>query len=154
MVPSPHGLTDLLADRSPQPPGCAAGIRSQLLTLEKSMRHAMVIGVGVGVAMLWLVTSNLGTTYCRFEDRRTERAARTVRQATLAWLARNPGRECPGVQNLRASDELDPQAEVVDEWGHPLRIACSGADVTVRSPGPDGHRGTRDDIVIPKEATQ
>lgn len=114
------------------------------------MRPAMVIGLGVVVAATSIVMSNCRTTYCRF-DRRTEGDARTVRQATLEWLARNPGGGCPGVQDLRASDELDRQAAVIDEWGHPLQVACSDANVVVRSPGPDGHRGTLDDIVVPRE---
>jgi hypothetical protein len=90
--------------------------------------------------------------------------ATAILSAAVDWRGSHPG-VCPTVDQLVADHaiEVDPELHrgkshagrvgvipgTVDPWGAAFAVECSGADVKVRSPGPDGKTGTTDDVVVP-----
>jgi len=84
-------------------------------------------------------------------DPMVDLAKRTVRKLATEsypkWATTNPNKACPA-----KIDELDGGAEP-DPWGHPYKMFC-GADLppgvrtgfAILSFGPDGKKGTPDDI--------
>jgi hypothetical protein len=49
---------------------------------------------------------------------------------------------------LRPGEEVFTEVED-DPWGHPFELEQEGASIRIRSWGPDGERGTKDDICHP-----
>ena len=54
----------------------------------------------------------------------------------------------PGVERLRDEHEISSSTRIIDPWGHIFLIACSPERIEVMSVGPDGKKGTDDDIVV------
>ena len=95
------------------------------------------------------------------ETRGTEKA---LLAATVDWRSTHPG-VCPTVDQLVADHaiEVDPDLHqgkshpgkvgvipgTTDPWGAAFTIECNGADVRIRSAGPDGQPRTADDVVTP-----
>jgi general secretion pathway protein G len=53
---------------------------------------------------------------------------------------------CPTLAQLEESRLLRRGSNTEDPWGHPYEMVCDSDDVNVRSAGPDGERGSADDI--------
>lgn len=82
--------------------------------------------------------------------RATEMAARTLRGGAIAWQGVH-GAGCPTVTALLDERLVDRASKTDDAWGQPFEISCDGADVVVRSRGPDKRPGTPDDVVVPRD---
>lgn len=68
----------------------------------------------------------------------------TIRSAAdVAFIADGA---CPTPAKLVADKRLS--GSVADPWGHDYVIACDGAEVVVRSLGPDGKDKTADDLAF------
>lgn len=76
--------------------------------------------------------------------------ARTIRAAAQNWQETTQTCGCPTVERLVAERQLDPGASHLDSWGHPFELRCADSELYVTSAGPDGVRGTPDDIMIPR----
>jgi hypothetical protein len=84
-----------------------------------------------------------------FPVRAARTACNTIRQATMQWMAVRPGERCPTVEDLKANRDLDTGFGQRDPWGGSYEIRCVDLEIRCTSPGPDGKRGTGDDIVVP-----
>ncbi len=84
-----------------------------------------------------------------------ETGARVIRSAVSQWqLAENEYGECPTVSQLVEDKQLDAGQNSTDPWGEEYQITCADDEVIVSSAGPDKKKGSKDDIVIPKGASQ
>jgi hypothetical protein len=74
-----------------------------------------------------------------------------VTEAYPRWQADNPGKPCPSaLEDLARYFGDDPGVPVLtDPWGQRLVMQCDDAGLVVLSLGPDGTRGTADDIRAP-----
>jgi hypothetical protein len=83
--------------------------------------------------------------------------ANTIRAAAAEWRVEHGA--CPTVAQLVADHVLvlDPSEhhrerytiqDEKDPWGNAYEITCDG-DIVVRSYGPDGKKGTPDDVAVP-----
>ncbi|APR85554.1 Hypothetical protein A7982_10903 [Minicystis rosea] len=70
-----------------------------------------------------------------------------VRQAAEEHLKARPGSPCPTVEALVGAGMLSKQS-AVDPWKTPFIVRCEGAEVEVRSAGPDRMAGTGDDLDV------
>jgi hypothetical protein len=69
---------------------------------------------------------------------------RLVDVAETAAALRSDGARCPSGRDLVAAQAYD--APPKDPWGREVQIVCDGERVVAVSVGPDGRRGTADDI--------
>jgi general secretion pathway protein G len=77
-------------------------------------------------------------------------ACGTLRQATLAYLNKNTGADCPSPEQLKKERQVDETFDIKDPWGQPYKIACeSDESIRVSSSGPDKKENTEDDIRVP-----
>lgn len=74
--------------------------------------------------------------------------ARLIHPVAEKHLIDHPG-QCPTVDQLVASRELDATSNVADPWGTPYVIRCSADETYVISAGPDKRMDTQDDITVP-----
>lgn len=78
-------------------------------------------------------------------------SARVIRLAVTSYRLNHGGDECPSVDVLVASQEIDRASKTVDAWEKPFTIECDErGDATVVSAGPDKKAGTPDDIRVPE----
>jgi general secretion pathway protein G len=80
-------------------------------------------------------------------------ACSTVRQATMQWMAVNPGGDCPTVEQLKHEKDLDTGFNLKDPWNNPYKLNCEADEITCSSAGPDRKEGTEDDIHVPQVDT-
>lgn len=84
-----------------------------------------------------------------------ETGARVIRSAVSQWqLSENEYSECPTVSQMVEDKQLDSGQNTTDPWGEDYTITCADDEVVVSSTGPDKKKGTKDDVVIPKGASQ
>ena len=76
----------------------------------------------------------------------TRARAHVIEIAASDWRAEHAAGACPTVADLKADRNLDPLADDVDAWGHPLTIQCTATTTTVLSAGPDGAASNADDV--------
>ncbi len=78
------------------------------------------------------------------------RAAMTALRATIGFwrVDRRMRDRCPTLDNLAGTPGamFDPATMRNDPWGQPFEIECQGAQVRLRSLGPDRLRDTGDDL--------
>ncbi|MCC7541368.1 MAG: type II secretion system protein GspG [Deltaproteobacteria bacterium] len=96
-----------------------------------------LIATGVSLAVIPQVRK------ARIKDTRTNIQA--VRSAVTLWQ-QDHANECPTVEQLTQSGELDRSKRTTDAWDNPFQITCEGDEIVVSSRGPDGQEGTEDDI--------
>lgn len=96
-----------------------------------------LIATGVSLAVIPQVRK------ARIKETKTDIQA--VRSAVTLWLQDHPG-ECPTVEQLVQSGELDRSKRTADAWDNGFLITCEGDEPIVSSRGPDGQEGTDDDI--------
>lgn len=78
-------------------------------------------------------------------------SARVIRSAITAYRMNHGGDDCPSVDALVASQEIDRASRTLDAWDKPFDIECDErGDATVVSGGPDKRVGTSDDIRVPE----
>jgi general secretion pathway protein G len=97
-----------------------------------------LIATAVGVAVLPRLEK------ARVDSTRTD--AQAIRSAVTLYLGENPGGDCPSVDDLVEGGYLDSSKRTTDAWDNDFIVECEGDNVTVISAGPDGKRGTEDDI--------
>jgi hypothetical protein len=106
------------------------------------------LGVVTGVAMIAAMLHHMAHSGCHYPPVGAARSAcSTIRQATILWMAVNPGRGCPNVDELKV--DLDAAFGSRDPWGGGYEIRCFDDEIICVSPGRDRKRGTEDDIVVP-----
>jgi type II secretory pathway pseudopilin PulG len=76
---------------------------------------------------------------------------RTVRNVAETYQITRTSSECPSMQQLVDSKLMSAGASTDDPWGKPYELSCETGEVNVRSSGPDGERGTEDDLALLKE---
>lgn len=89
------------------------------------------------VASVWLRPSYVN---------RTRSDATALQTAVHIYMATRPSAHCPSLRDLTRAGILDGSRRTRDEWGHPFLIECGGEGMSVSSVGPDGQRGTADDM--------
>jgi hypothetical protein len=78
-------------------------------------------------------------------------SARVIRGAITTYRLNHGGDECPSVEALVASQEIDRASKTLDAWDKPFTIQCDErGDAIVVSAGPDKRVGTEDDIRVPE----
>lgn len=85
----------------------------------------------------------------RAMQRQAHDEARAVREVANPWRLDHPDAPCPTMESLREAHEITATSKITDPWDHVYRVECVADDTWVRSDGPDGKRGTNDDIVVP-----
>jgi hypothetical protein len=103
----------------------------------------------VSVLIPAIVAAITGSDEPRTPFQQREAVSTLVRRYTYEayprWQAANPGKQCPpSLASLRAV--IVPPLEAQDLWNHELGFECSNEGLVVFSLGPDGQRGTNDDI--------
>ena len=96
-----------------------------------------LIATGVSLAVIPQVKK------ARIKETRSDIQA--VRSAVTLWLQDHSG-ECPTVEQLVQSGELDRSKRTTDAWDNAFIITCEGDEPVVSSRGPDEQEGTDDDI--------
>jgi hypothetical protein len=89
------------------------------------------------------------------QNRRNETAAALRKLDTGVAAYRQKNGSAPAAGNIASlADALHPQymSDLVlnDSWGRPIEIEAPAAGIRFRSLGPDGQRGTADDVVFPE----
>lgn len=80
----------------------------------------------------------------------TRQNALKIRSAAQLYKMGHAGDECPSMKTLVDEQVIDQAGKQTDAWDHPFAIACDEKEnVVVTSFGPDGKKGTPDDIVAP-----
>lgn len=120
--------------------------RQQGMTLIEIMIVVVIMGmvtaaVGIGV-MNAKKTSDL---------KLAQTSLRTLRNVAETYLITRSSSECPTLQQLVSSKAMSAGASTDDPWGKPYELSCETGEVNVRSSGPDGERGTADDLALLKE---
>ncbi len=126
----------------------------RLERLERENRWVKRIGAaGVAVVVCSLLTCEIRGG---FEPARlVELQCRSLHVKAMMWKRINrkpPDSLGAMVAPLRQSDEEDFLESVPeDAWGNPYVLEVNAEELRVRSFGPDGRKGTEDDIVYPRE---
>jgi general secretion pathway protein G len=76
-----------------------------------------------------------------------ERDAKRL-QRVAADYRRETGNGCPTLTELERVRVLPEDVRTDDPWGERFRVVCSGAQISVTSPGRDGKPNTLDDIRV------
>ncbi len=114
--------------------------RNQGLTLVEIMVVIVIIGLIAGAAgfavLARLESAKKRTTYTN---------AQSIKQAAETWKMENSSGDCPTVEQL-VEDGIINSGRNRDGWDRDFEISCDGIQISVASSGPDGERGTDDDI--------
>jgi general secretion pathway protein G len=128
--------------------------RSIRLVLRRS-RGMTLIEVLVVLAIVALISGVIAVAVIGHLERariQTSReSARVIRGAVTSYRMNHGGDECPSVDVLVASQEIDRASKTIDAWDKPFVIECDErGEATVVSAGPDKRVGTPDDIRVPE----
>jgi hypothetical protein len=98
----------------------------------------------------WVSVNELVAALNDARKRETSASIDKLGAGVAAYRQRNG--TLPPAGDIKAlTDVLHPQymkdLVIDDGWGHPMDVEVSGTDLRFRSLGPDGRRGTSDDIV-------
>lgn len=117
-------------------------------------RGYSLLEILVVLTIIGLLTAAVGFalfqhfTKARIET--TRQNALKIRSAVQMYKMNNASAECPTAKALVDEQVVDQASKLTDAWDHPFEIACDERDnVVVTSFGPDGRKGTDDDIVAP-----
>lgn len=118
---------------------------------KSAQRGVTLVEVLIVVAIMALIAGGVGFMILpKYRESQVKTAgtnARNIRAVATQFVALKGG-DCPTVEVLIAERELDADGGGQDPWGNVYTISCSGDDISVSSPGPDGQEGTEDDIVV------
>jgi general secretion pathway protein G len=130
----------------------------QLLRLRRLSRGVTLVEVLIVVAIIAMIAGGVTVfalpKYRDAQKTTAETGARVIRQAVQGWQATNNEISCPTISQLVQEKQLDPGANTNDPWGTAYALNCTEDDVIVSSAGPDKKKGTKDDIRVPKGATE
>lgn len=127
----------------------ARRVRQEGMTLVEILIVLVIIGlIATAVTVAVLPMFRKGQIKTATSD------AQSLRSAVILYMGDNAGSGCPTVTDLVQGKYVDSQKRTTDPWGHAFTIDCSGGDVTVVSPGPDGQPGTQDDITTAQNQQQ
>lgn len=133
----------------------AADLRQKLVR-RKRARGVTLFEVLIVVAILAMVAGGVAffalPQFNKAKISTAESAARVIRQAAQSWMATNNETSCPTISQLIQDKLLDSGQNTSDPWGQGFTITCSEDDVIVASNGPDKKKGTKDDVVVPKQS--
>jgi general secretion pathway protein G len=121
----------------------------------RRMRGMTMIEILVVLAIVALISGVIAVAVIGHLERariQTSReSARVIRTAITTYRLNHGGDECPSVDALVASQEIDRASKTVDAWDKPFVVECDErGDATVVSAGPDKKVGTPDDIRVPE----
>jgi hypothetical protein len=101
----------------------------------------------------WVPIVEFERTLNELRKKDTVASFRKLDAGVAAYRQRN-GSAPSAATILALSDALHPQfmSDLVlnDAWGRPIVVEMSGASLRFRSLGPDGQRGTADDVLFPE----
>ena len=127
------------------------------LARRKRARGVTLFEVLIVVAILAMVAGGVAffalPQFNKAKVSTAESAARVIRQAAQSWQATNNETSCPTISQLIQDKLLDSGQNTSDPWGQGFTINCTEEDVVVVSNGPDKKKGTKDDVVVPKQST-
>jgi len=127
------------------------------LAWRKRARGVTLFEVLIVVAILAMVAGGVAffalPQFNKAKVSTAESAARVIRQAAQSWQATNNETSCPTISQLIQDKLLDSGQNTSDPWGQGFTINCTEEDVVVVSNGPDKKKGTKDDVVVPKQST-
>ncbi len=85
-------------------------------------------------------------TVAETQIRITTMVGLALRVMTAVWLVSNE--RCPTAEELVRTADANPNLRATDTWDNAYEISCGPKGPVVRSAGPDGVMGTKDDIVL------
>jgi hypothetical protein len=101
----------------------------------------------------WVPIVEFERTLNELRKKDTLASLRKLDAGVASYRQRN-GNAPQATTALALSDALHPQymSDLVldDAWGRPIEVETSGASLRFRSLGPDGQRGTSDDVLFPE----
>lgn len=117
-------------------------------------RGYSLIEILVVLTIIGLLTAAVGfALFQHFSKARietTRQNAIKIRSAAQLYKMNHSGDECPTAKVLVDDQIVDQASKLTDAWDHPFEIKCDEREnVVVTSFGPDGRKGTDDDIVAP-----
>jgi general secretion pathway protein G len=117
-------------------------------------RGYSLLEILVVLTIIGLLTAAVGfALFQHFQKARietTRQNAIKIRSAAQLYKMNHSGDECPTFTALVNDQILDQAGRQTDAWDHPFTIACDEKEnIIVSSMGPDGRKGTDDDIVAP-----
>lgn len=117
-------------------------------------RGYSLLEILVVLTIIGLLTAAVGFalfnhfTKARIET--TKQNALKIRSAVQLYKMNNSGAGCPTAKQLVDEQVVDQASKLTDAWDHAFEIKCDEAEnVIVTSLGPDGKKGTDDDIIAP-----
>jgi hypothetical protein len=129
----------------------AEAMRKSATRNRSRWRDALMFFAGFLTAILVLcLVAMTSRGYRESPTRNVETWARTVRAGVQNWQAATNSSSCPTIEQLVNERHLDPGQSTKDVWGRNFILECTKDEVYVTSLGPDGKRGTHDDIQIPR----
>jgi general secretion pathway protein G len=141
--------------RSNPIPKSVADLR-QKLARRRRARGVTLFEVLIVVAILAMVAGGVAffalPQFNKAKISTAESAARVIRQAASSWQATNNETSCPTISQLIQDKLLDSGQNTSDPWGQGFTISCTEDEVIVVSNGPDKKKGTKDDVVVPKQS--
>ena len=114
-------------------------------------RGVTLVEVLIVVAILSLIAGGVAIfAIPKFKQAQVDTAktdTKTLLNVIDTWrMNGHSGTDCPTVEALKADKSLRADQNTNDPWGHPNEIACSADGDGVTSWGPDGKKGSEDDI--------
>lgn len=127
-------------------------MQSQHRSPRRARRGVTLVEVGAVAALVALVAGGATLLLKPKLDARqansAQKDAQIIRDAVVRWQSDN-GSGCPTISQLELDKVLPSDSTSADPWGNRYRVSCDAQSVLVRSAGPDGRLGTRDDVRVP-----
>lgn len=126
-------------------------------TTVQAMRSGFtLIEILVAVAIIGILatiaTLNISDNLDSSKETSAQTAVRTLDEGIASYKIKHPGKNFTSLNQLVEGDENNPpvikggEDVLVDPWGNPYEFEKRGKMYAVVSCGPDGEKGTEDDI--------
>jgi general secretion pathway protein G len=117
----------------------------------RGARGVTLVEVLIVVAILSLIAGGVAIfAIPKFKQAQVDTAktdCKTLLNVIDTWrMNGHSGTDCPTVEALKADKSLRADQNTNDPWGHAYEIVCSPDGDGVTSWGPDGKKGSEDDI--------
>ena len=113
-------------------------------------RGVTLVEVLIVIAILSLIAGGVAIfAIPKFKEAQVSTAktdTKTLLTVIDGWRVTHSGTDCPTVEALKADKSLKQDQNTKDPWGHDYEISCGADGDAVMSWGPDGKKGTEDDI--------
>ena len=120
--------------------------RSQSRGVTPVAAALVVAMVGAGASCLWWLR-DLGVGHDAETASRADAAL--IQTAAKSYRAQH-AEGCPTLSLLQEERFLGRNTRGDDAWGDRFRVRCEDDEISVSSAGPDGQRGTADDVRVPR----